>query len=232
MNMQRISAIFEKDMKDFMKNSMTVFAPIVPIILSLFYRRMGVDTEELSLFLIYFIIGMTLSSISTGLMMMMMAEEKEKNTLRGLIMSPASMVDIIIGKSLVTTLITFITLFISLLILDLEQIFDVHVIINSFLLFIFFLLLGIGIGLFVKSVGATTVYAMPIMFLFGLTPIIETLGFSEEHIIIRIFNYFPLMRAMEFHESGSWLALFTIIIWIVLAGVFTFICFVKTSKDR
>ncbi|MDY0394401.1 hypothetical protein RWE15_07985 [Virgibacillus halophilus] len=41
MNVQRIQAIFEKDMKDFMKNTMMLFTPIIPVILAVLYSRMG-----------------------------------------------------------------------------------------------------------------------------------------------------------------------------------------------
>ena len=63
---------------------------------------MGGENEELPVFLLYIVVGTTYSAVTSSAMMTMIAEENEKKTLRGLIQSPASMMDIIIGKSLVT----------------------------------------------------------------------------------------------------------------------------------
>lgn len=230
MNVQRIFAIFEKDLKDFMKNTMLVFMPVIPIILALLYSRMGGD-EEMPLFMIYLVVGITFSSVSTACIMMMMAEENEKKTLRGLIMSPATFLDIIVGKSLVTLLLTLITLVASLLIMGMEPFLNIRAFIGLILLFLFFLFLGIGIGLFVKSVGVTTAYLMPIMFLFGFTPMIYFLGLSEDSIAIKIAEYFPIPQLMVMHDTNSWLPLAIVALWVIGAALFMYICFKRTRKD-
>lgn len=171
MNTQRIGAIFEKDLKEFRKNMMLLMMPVIPIFLAFMYSRMG--EGELPIFLLYLIVGATYSAVTTSGMMTMMAEENEKKTLRGLIQSPASLADILIGKSLVVGLFTLVSLIISLAILGNDTFLAVQPIIGLILLFLFFLLLGIGIGLFTKSVANTSAYIMPVMFLFGFTPMIE-----------------------------------------------------------
>ncbi|MBP1969799.1 ABC-2 type transport system permease protein [Virgibacillus natechei] len=231
MHIRRISAIFEKDIKDFMKNMMLLMMPVIPIVLALLYTRIGGGNEEIPIFLIYVIVGTTYSAVTSSTIMTMMAEENEKKTLRGLIQSPASMMDIIIGKSLVTGLITFISLIVSLVIIDIEPFLNFRVILGLLLLFLFFLLLGIGIGLFTKSIAATSVYLMPVMFLFGFTPMIGMLGLDEESIAIQIFDTFPIMQGIEIHDTTSWLPLGIIAIWVVAAAVFMYVCFRKTMTD-
>ncbi|SFB22032.1 ABC-2 type transport system permease protein [Lentibacillus halodurans] len=230
MNIQRISAIFEKDIKDFMKNMMLLTMPIIPVVLALIYDRMG-DGEELPLMLIYLIVGVTFSAVTASCMMTMMAEENEKKTLRGLILSPASFFDIIIGKSLVTGLITMISLAVSLMIIGIEPFLNVQAIIGLILLFLFFLLLGIGIGLFSKSIAATSAYLMPVMFLFGFTPIIYSLGLNEGGMTIAIAETFPIMKAVEAHDNNSWSSIGIIALWVVGAALFMYICFKKTATD-
>src|SRR5699024_7266891 len=156
--------------------------------------------EEVTIFFTYIVIAMTYVAVATGSTMTIMAEEKEKKTLRGLIQSPASFMDIIIGKSLVTTVLTIITLIISLLIMNIEPLLHIQTIIGLVLSFFFFLFLGIGVGLFVKNVGITTAYLMPIMFLFGFTPMIEFLGLSEDSLIIKVTEYFPVPQLIDMHE--------------------------------
>ncbi|WP_373894040.1 ABC transporter permease [Virgibacillus natechei] len=230
MHIRRISAIFEKDIKDFMKNMMLLMMPVIPIVLALLYDRMGGD-EEVPIVLLYIIIGVTYSAVTSSTIMTMIAEENEKKTLRGLIQSPASMMDIIIGKSLVTGLITFVSLIVSLVILDIGPFLNFKAILGLLLLFLFFLFLGIGVGLFTKSIASTSFYIMPIMFLFGFTPMIQMLRLDENSIAIQIFDTFPIMQGIEIHDTTSWLPLGIIAIWLVAAAVFMYVCFKKTMTD-
>src|SRR5690625_2512432 len=106
MSVNRILAIFEKDLKDFFKNTTIVFMPVIPIFLAFLYDRMGETGEELPLFMIVSIVGAGFSCVSSGCMMMFRAEENEKQTLRGLTMSPASFADLSIAKSILTFILT------------------------------------------------------------------------------------------------------------------------------
>lgn len=231
MNVQRIQAIFEKDIKDFMKNMMLLMMPVIPVILALLYSRLGGGGEELPLFMLYLIVGVTFSAVTSSCMMTMMAEENEKNTLRGLILSPASFIDILVGKSLVTGLITVITLVISLLIVGIEPFLAPKPIIGLVLLFLFFLFLGIGVGLFAKTVAATSAYLMPVMFLFGFTPMFNMLGIDEDSVVTKIIDVFPLPQLIKMHETESWLPLGIVLIWLIAAALFMYVCFRKTRTD-
>src|SRR5699024_5584162 len=230
MHLQRIHAIFEKDMKDFMKNTMMLLMPIVPIILAFFYRQMG-PGEEMPVMMGYIIVGVTYSAVTANCIMAMMAEENEKKTLRGLIMSPASFLDVIIGKSLVTGFMTLITLVLSLLILGIDSFLNTRSILGLVLLFLFFLFLGIGVGLFAKSISTVSVYVMPIMFLFGFTPMIELMGLSEDNLVKKILDLFPISQLIEMHDSASWLPLGMVGSWVVAAALFMYVCFIKTRQD-
>lgn len=233
MNAQRIQAIFEKDMKDFMKNTMMLFTPIIPIILAILYSRMGeAGDEEMPLMIIYLVVGITFSAVTSGAMMMLMAEENEKKTLRGLMLSPASFMDIIIGKSLATTLLTVVSLVISLLIMGSGALLNTQAIIGMILLFFFFLFLGVGIGLFVKTVGITTAYLMPIMFIFGFTPMIDFLGFAKDSLTVKIANALPLSQLIEMDDSHSWMPILWVGIWMLAAAAFAFVCYKKVSTDE
>ncbi|WFA04753.1 ABC transporter permease [Bacillus sp. HSf4] len=228
MNIQRISAIFEKDIKDFMKNMMLLMMPLIPIILSLLYERMSAG-KELPIYVIYIIVGATYSAVTSSGMMTMMAEENEKKTLRGLIQSPASFLDIIVGKSLVIGLMTFISLVVSLLIVGFDPFLHFRALLGLILLFLYFLLLGIG--LFSKSIAATSAYIMPVMFLFGFTSMIEFLGLDKDSIIIKVADTFPIMQAIEIHDTNSWLPLGIIAVWVLGAALFMYVCFKKTMTD-
>lgn len=233
MNVRRIQAIFEKDLKDFMKNSMTLFMPILPIFLAFFYQRLGAGTgEDIPSSVVYMLLGTAFSAVTAGSMMILMAEEKEKKTLRGLMVSPASFLDIIIGKSLVTTLITVVSLGISLFILDSNAISYTEQWIGIVLLFLFFLLLGITVGLFVKTVGMTTAYLMPIMFVFGFTPMIEFLGFAPSNPVMKIADKLPISQMLQMTESDAWSNLAIVGCWTFGSLLLAFICFQRVKRDN
>ncbi|CDQ41294.1 ABC transporter permease [Virgibacillus salexigens] len=229
MNIQRISAIFEKDIKDFMKNMMLLVLPVIPIVTALMFD--GIGEDKLPLALSYVIVGGTFSTVTSSCIMTMMAEENEKKTLRGLIQSPASLLDIIVGKSLVTGLITLISLVVSLMIIGIEPFLNFRVFVGLILLFLFFLLLGIGIGLFSKSLAATSAYLMPVIFLLGFTPMLNAFGFAEDSMAIKITDMFPVMQAIEIHDTNSWLPMGILAVWIIGAGLFTYVCFRKSMTD-
>lgn len=233
MHLARIQAIFEKDLKDFMKNTMTLFMPFIPILIAFMFNRMsaGVD-EEMPIMLHYLIVGVTYSAVTSAAIMMMMAEEKEKKTLRGLMLSPASFFDIIVGKSVVVTLLSFASLIVSLLLLGIEPLLNLQAIIGILILYCFFLFLGIGIGLFVKNVGITTAYYMPIMFIFGFTPYIEFMGLSSDSITMKIANTLPLMQLVKMHDTHNWTSILVVLAWTVAAFLFMYIFYKKARKDK
>jgi len=230
MNITRIGAIFEKDMKDFMKNPSLFIMPLMPILMAFLYERIG-NGEELPLLMIYIIIGTTFAANASGCLMIMMVEEKEKMTLRGLMMSPASIVDIIFGKSLVAILLTVGSLVISLSIIGFTGTNSFQAIIGLFFALLFFILLGIGIGLFVKTIASTQVYLTPILFIFGMTPFIDFLGLEKNSLGLRIGQAFPLPQLIKMNETGSWIHLGVVGIWVVGAAIFAYIFFAKTRID-
>src|SRR5690625_5431363 len=101
-------------------------------------------------------------------------------------MSQVSFIYIIVGKSLVSTLFTVVSVGIGLLILGIDPFLNIKAILGLILLYFFFLFLGIGIGLFVKTVGMTTVLLMTIMFLFGFTSLIELLVLNDTSNAIKV----------------------------------------------
>lgn len=233
MNTQRIAAIFEKDYKDFLKNTTLLVSVVLPIMMAIMFNQMGGEQPtEGFVYTLYTLIGITFSAVTSISILTMMAEENENKTLRGLIQSPASFADIIIGKSLFTTVLTVVTLVISLLIYGFEPLLEMRVMVAIFLLFLFFLFIGIGVGLFAKSVASTYVYSMPIMFLFGFTPLLLQLDFFVNNkIASTIIEYFPIVQAIELHDTNSWLPVGIIALWVIASIIFVVVYFKRSMTD-
>src|SRR5699024_8506997 len=145
----------------------------------------------------YILIGITFTMVTANVMIVLIAEEYDKQTLQGLILSPASFIDLLVGKSLVNTIFSWLTLFISLLILGERQEFSFITICGIVLLFLFFLFLGLGVGLFTPSISLTTTYSMVILLIFGFSPFIKLLLVDDIKIIQTITSYLPVSLLMD-----------------------------------
>lgn len=237
MKMNRVLAIFEKDFKEYFRNMSLFTTMILPIFMALLFANinLGVEAESsatLPTEIVYLVIGMTFAAVMYNGMATMMSEENEKGTLRGLIQSPATLTDIIVGKSLVVVLMTFVSLIVSIVIMTGLASWPFRSIIGILLLGLFFLALGLVVGLLVKSVATTAVYTMPIMFIFGFTPYIEFIVQNPEHTARRIADKFPLYQAMNIHQEINVASSFVILTgWVVAALLLTVWAFKKRSKD-
>jgi len=232
MNMARVAAIFEKDFKEFMRNMMLFTSVLIPIVLAAFFGRMDGAGEGVPNEIVIIIVGVVFTAVTFSSMMTMMAEENEKDTLRGLLQSPATIIDIITGKSAVIILMTIISLVASIMLIEVSGFWTIENIAGLILLGIFFLNLGIGIGLLVKSVATTSVYLMPIMFLFGFTPYIEFLVTDEGHIARQIAEYFPLYQNLYILNGNGGMPEFLILFaWIAVSFVVVLRGFNKRKSD-
>src|SRR5699024_9599833 len=187
--------------------------------------------ETLPVFFVYVVIGVAYGGVTSNFIMYSMAEEKEKNTLRGLMLSPASFIDIIVGKSLVAAFITFISLFVSLFIIGIDPYLNAKTLLGLLILFFFFLFLCITVGLFVKTVGITTAYMMPILFIFGMTPMFTDLFSNQNGLSMKIIQKFPIPQLIKMEETGTWQPLGIVLIWTVVAGILMYITFQKAKAD-
>ncbi|WP_280771651.1 hypothetical protein [Salipaludibacillus daqingensis] len=69
MNANHVMAIFEKDLKEFMRNMMLLTLPFIPPFIALMYSRINIGEDALPLALIYIVVGTTFASVTAGGMM-------------------------------------------------------------------------------------------------------------------------------------------------------------------
>ncbi|WP_414050724.1 ABC transporter permease subunit [Macrococcus animalis] len=228
--MNRVMAIAEKDFKEFMRNMMLLTMPILPIVMAVIFSKTPLEGRE-SKTLAILMIAICLGSVLTGTLMTMIAEEKEKNTLRGLVNSPASMLDILIGKSLVVSFFTIVTIFISLMIIDVSVLINNKMIIGFILLFLFFLFVGISIGLAVKNVSETSIYYLPVLFIFAMAPTFSNMGFNKDNFFMKLNSYSPTSQYDLLAQNGEIKHILIIGIWTLISFVITVFLFKKNSTD-
>ncbi|RXK18619.1 ABC transporter permease subunit [Macrococcus sp. DPC7161] len=234
MNITRIMAIAEKDVKEFMRNMALLTMPILPILLGVFYGKLG-DKEpmpdKIATAMVVLILAVTFSSVCTSGMMTMLAEENEKGTLRGLINSPASMIDILLGKSIVVIFFTIISIIGSMWMMHPNVSINYRWIVGGVLFMLFFLLIGTALGLHVKTVASTSVYLLPILFIFAMSPMMDTFGLDKDNKFLKLAHYLPGNQYVEYINEKQMSHLFILIIWVVIAFILTVYYFNKSKQD-
>lgn len=158
-----ISALFQKDCKDTLQNMNVLILVVLPLLFAVLYTNIFSDmlAEMPPNFILNMVVGMTLSLIPTSFLSTIVAEEKEKNTLRTLMLSGVTATEFIFSKTLLTLLIleavSIACFFISGGVLSLLPLFLLLVTLAS----IGLLFIGATIGLLCKDQMSTGVLSAP-----------------------------------------------------------------------
>lgn len=209
LSIRRIQAIFIKDFWEFSRNYAISIMIFMPIIVAIIFQDRVPDVQYLSIF----IMSMTYGIVTSFIQASVIAEEKERNTLRGLLLSPASLLDILIGKALLVSVITFVTLAICFIIIGFVPTFSHGI--GIILCTMIFCALGLVCGLFANSVMEATYTTLPVLFVFAFTPITTTL--ANDFPMMKTFEWFPISLLQEMIYHDQLLVPFLILIlWFVI----------------
>ncbi|MCM3709430.1 ABC transporter permease [Sporosarcina luteola] len=230
---KRVNAILQKDFKDFSRNLAVSSVIFVPIILGAFYGRMGVDSIDTH----FMLVNMTFGMVAAFVQCCLIAEEKEKNTLRGLMLSPASTADILGGKSLLTFIMTMVVVFFTVYLAEYKPanvaIIAAAIVLSSF----FYIALGTLLGLYSKSVLEASVIVMPVIIVFSLGSFITLV--VEKYPILQVATYLPNIQLVELATKveagagfGGVLVEFAIILgWVIASLILTVVIYRKRMVD-
>ncbi|WP_026702790.1 ABC transporter permease [Salibacterium aidingense] len=199
-SLKRIYAILNKDLKDLSKNMYVLSTVVVPIFMAAVFARSGNTPLEIH----YLVVNLAFATVAAFVQCALIAEEKEKNTLRGLMMSPASTAEILTGKSLVSVLLTLITLIVCMRITGYTPEGLPIISIALLVTLIFYVAMGTMLGLLTRSLMEASVVILPIMFIFGMgTLLIELIQEYEALMFIEYLPNFQLEIMAQAVESGA-----------------------------
>lgn len=228
---KRIQAIFIKDYKEFSRNYAVSIVFLFPIIMAFLYSRMDGETSINQLFLLF---NMTYAMIGTYVQSCLIAEEKDKDTLRGLLLSPASISDIMIGKSALSFVVTGVALILVGIIMNYQPSNLSVMIVASILSITFYIILGMFVGLFTKTVMEASVYSFPVIGLATIGSFAPIL--IENYPFLKIVEYLPSSQLVEiavkvdqrsgFAQVGT--ELLIIVGWCLFVSLLTIVFYKKT----
>ncbi|KIL51566.1 ABC-2 type transport system permease [Jeotgalibacillus alimentarius] len=232
-SVKRMRAIFIKDYKEFSRNYAVSTMVLMPLILAFFYQNAGASTLDM-----YFLpINMTFAVVTTFIQACLIAEEKESNTLRSLMMSPASMADILIGKSTLVFSITLVIIALTITILGFTPANLLILTVGLMISAVFYIGLGIICGLFTKTVMEASVAVLPVIGVFSIGAL--ALGLAETYPVLEVLKWLPSVQLIlleGYSEAGYTsdivIALSVITAWTVAVLVVAGVLFKKRMKDE
>ncbi|MFB5087203.1 ABC transporter permease [Psychrobacillus sp. PGGUH221] len=230
---KRINAIFQKDFKDFSRNLAVSIIIFLPLFMAAIYGRMGLDTIQAH----FLSINMTFAMVGTYVQCCLIAEEKEKNTLRGLMLSPASTLEILGGKSLLSFVLTIVIIFFSAFLSEYNPTNITLVALAIIISAVFYIAVGTLLGLIAKSVMESSVLVLPVIGIFSLGSFVTV--WAEKYPILKLAEYMPSVQLIELAtlvEEGAKFSdvlsnLGIISVWAVLFIVLTVIVYRKRMVD-
>ncbi|WP_226036684.1 ABC transporter permease [Aquibacillus saliphilus] len=232
-SLKRVYAIFNKDIKDLFKNMFVLSTVLTPILLAFLFSQ----SEPIPVGLHYFIINLIFVMTTVYVQGAIIAEEKEKNTLRGLMMSPATTTEIMTGKSGLSALLTIVTLVVCMRITGYEFVNVPAIFLAFFMSFILYLAMGTLLGLLTRTVMEASLVLMPLLFVFGMGTLL--LEFIADYPSLAFLEYLPnfqlqfLAEAVDAGQAFTDVTGYLIVIaaWMVLLCILTVVVYRKRAVD-
>ena len=230
LRMHTLAVLIKKDFRLMFTNKNMLIMILLPIGFAVLYQTIFGDVKEAGMpsnFVLTLCELLNLSAIPLTGLAMMVAEEKEKNTLRVLMLSDVSALEYIFSKIIsvlvLMELITIVIFFITATQLSYLPMFLLVTTVTS----ISMLLFGSVVGLLSKDQMSTSTLSTPLMILFLIPPMFQNMN----EVIDKIASIVPTTRMMAIiNDAMNGMSIlsqeplldFGIILAWILLGVVTF----------
>ena len=231
MNIHKIRATIYRDLREFFTNYAVLTLLIMPPAMAALYGMTARSAgEEMPVIMIFVVLGTALSAVTTNIPLMLYAEENEHGTLKLVTHTKSDLVNGLIGRSILTLLITAAVTAVSLIIIDGVYVMSFQMIIGYTAAAVIFLNLGLWTGLLAKLQSTSTVYGVVILFFLGMTPIIETLNLPADNIITALAEITPVYQVMAIHNNAGIMPYVILAAWLAATVFLVSIAVSKRTK--
>ncbi len=229
--MTKVRALLKKDFKDTLKNPQCLLMGLLPLLFAVLYTNMNFGGEggmpPMMVLMLCTLMNTSLNTLSV--MAMMIAEEKEKNTLRTLMLSNVSAGDFLISKTTVAFVITEVINLLIFVLCKTEGLPLGRFLLSSAGASICLLLIGAIIGIVSKNQMATGVLSAPAALLLMLPAIFAEI--SDTFSTIAKFTPTRAMVLLMQPEEPVLVPLLVLVAWTVLAALLFAVIFRKKRLD-
>ncbi|RRJ62781.1 ABC transporter permease [Paenibacillus oralis] len=234
-SLKRAGAIFVKDYKEFSRNYAVSIMLVFPIIFAFLFRGVG----PLLPGAIGFVLNFSFVLLTSFAQACLIAEEKERNTLRSLMMTPATTIDVLIGKSALVFVMSAVVLAIATYIMGYKP-----VSIGAFVTAIIFSIIlytaaGTICGLFSKTLLDASLSIIALSIVFTGVPYGGML-LAGDYPIFKVMEYAPniqLVRLLDIPHVGFTMRdllkpLVIILAWTVVMTIVSIVLYQRRLKDE
>lgn len=233
-SLKRARAIFVKDYKEFSRNYAVSIMLIFPIILALLIRGTGQSLPGA----FALVLNPSFVLLTSFAQACLIAEEKERNTLRSLMMTPATTMDVLIGKSTLVFVMSAIVLAISTYIFGYEPTNKWAFVAAIILSIILYTAAGTICGLFSKTLLEASLSILPVAFVFTGAPWGALL--VKDFPIFKVLEYVPSSQLVYLLDTrniglttGELLKpLLIILAWTVVLTIVSVVLYQRRLKDE
>ncbi|BDB00559.1 ABC transporter permease [Clostridium botulinum] len=227
-SIRRVNALLKKEIKDFVKNMNVWVMCFLPVMFSIIYSKLlgnnssSAPMNKVSVLILC--VGMNIALISSMVISMLIAEEKEKNTLRTLMLSAVSPWEFLAGKVLITFLVSEVVNIVIFFFIGCDiQYLGQYILITTLVLFSM-IEIGSIIGIISPNQMTTGVFSMPVITIFFIIPMFAEANKTIETIAKLLPNYnMNIMLARLFKGesifSKSSYGMAVILGWIIIAAL-------------
>ena len=186
MSINRISAIFIKEVQDLRKNKNIIYMYFIPILLTLIWDKIVVEMPDIAalgfgLMFLVVMVGIYVPS-------MLISEEKEKHTMEVLLLSPASPSEVFIGKGLMTFLSILVTSVVIVMIVNTSFSILGIIFLGTVLISLFSITLGMIVGVLAPNQMSTGIIGLPVYLILLLIPNFAMMG---NELMLRLAKVLP-----------------------------------------
>lgn len=224
----RLKAIFIKDVRSSLRNSSTMLLSLLPLVFTILYGSMNIGGEKMPVDMV----------LSTGLLMnvcmfplsamsMSIAEEKEKNTLRTLMLASVTAGEFLICKSLFIFIITEAINIIIFVIATMAMPTALFLLVSSLCVFSL-MTLGALVGIIAKNQMSTSLLYMPIMLIMLVPAILARISDG----IAAYARFTPTYAMIDLLLSKAGMFSFGVLaVWIIFGMLLFSLVYMKKRLD-
>ncbi|MNI17783.1 ABC-2 family transporter protein [compost metagenome] len=233
-SLKRARAIFVKDYKEFSRNYALSIILLFPIILALLFRGAGSSLPGA----IGFLLNTSFVLLTCFAQACLIAEEKERNTLRSLMMTPATTMDVLIGKSTLVFVMSAVVLAIATYLFGYEPASIWAFVAAIIFSIILYTAVGTICGLFSKTLLDASLSIIPVTIVFSGAPWGAFL--VDDYPIFKVLDYVPssqLVHLLGISNTGFTTGdvlkpLLITLAWTVVLTIVSVVLYQRRLKDE
>ncbi|MGN7385230.1 ABC transporter permease [Paenibacillus sp. SAFN-117] len=234
-SLKRAQAIFVKGYKEFSRNYAISIMLIFPIVLAFLLRGAGPSLPGA----LGYVLNFSFVILTSFAQACLIAEEKERNTLRSLMMTPATTMDVLIGKSALVFAMSAVVLGIATYIMGYEPASIWALVAAIVLSIILYTAAGTICGLFSKTLLDASLSIIPVSIVFTGAPYGGML-LADDYPIFKVLEYAPSIQLVyllnisntDFTTGDLLKPLLIILAWTVVLTIVSVALYQRRLKDE